>query len=222
MELALNEDYTFENFVAKGDDFAFNIAKRIAEKPGKSYNPVVFYGGYGSGKTHLIQAIGNELKKQYNVIYTTAELFCEEFIAVIKKGNIKQFKEKYRAIGGALLIDDMQFLQGKAATMEELCCIFDILYDNNVQMVFTADRQFSGIHNRLASRLSGGLTVNISPCDFEIKIALIKNIMKSKNISVKNDDIVKIANNTRTDMRYIVSSLNEIDAKKIGVMIQAK
>jgi chromosomal replication initiator protein len=212
--MKLNTNCTFDTFIANEANQALNTAKIIVEKPGTRYNPVLYYGKVGTGKTHLLQAIGNELKKQFDVIYTTAELFLEEYIEALHEDRLKDFKEKYRN-ANVLLIDDIQILQNKRGTTEELSSIFDILYNENIQMVFTCDKPMSeliGINERMISRLTGGLTVQMPAYNFDAKCEMIKSIAKAKDILIEQDLVEKIATSTGDDLRYIYSSLNIIGA----------
>jgi chromosomal replication initiator protein len=214
MKVVLNEGYTFNTFIATEDNQALNIAKIIAKKSGRQYNPVLFYGKTGTGKTHLIQAIGNELKKEFDVIYTIAEIFVEEFVGAIIDNKLKNFREKY-CNANVLLIDDIQFLKNKLATTEELSLIFDILYNKNIQMVFTCDKPIAeliGINDRMISRITGGLSVCMPTYNFNSKCEMVKFISKAIGILIEPDGIEKIANDTGDDLRYIYSSLNIINA----------
>jgi chromosomal replication initiation ATPase DnaA len=212
MTLDLKEEYRFENYFAEDDNKAFLIAKKISENPGKEYNPVLFYGGTGTGKTHLIQAIGHELRKNNNIIYTTAELFVEEFIASLQKDKMRRFRDKYCKTN-ALLIDDINFIQNKPETQAELRYIFDILYNRNIQMVFTSDKPLSDISRiskKIISLFNKGLTIEISPPCFECKCEIIKRIAKNKKLILEQATIEKIAAGTKNDIGYIISSINYI------------
>ena len=158
----LNKEYTFERFIiGESNSFAANAAIAISKNPGTGYNPCLIYGGVGLGKTHLIQAIGNSVYREFpdlKVAYVTVEAFANEFILSIQKKTGHQFKNKYRMVD-VLLIDDIQFLEGHEGTQEELFHTFNALYDANKQMVFTSDRPVSEIRSlsdRLRSRFERG------------------------------------------------------------------
>ena len=158
----LNKEYTFERFIiGESNSFAANAALAISRNPGTGYNPCLIYGGVGLGKTHLVQAIGNSVYREFpdlKVAYVTVETFANEFILSIQKKTGHQFKNKYRLVD-VLLIDDIQFLEGKEGTQEELFHTFNALYDANKQMVFTSDRPVSEIRSlsdRLRSRFERG------------------------------------------------------------------
>ncbi len=165
----LNKEYTFERFIiGESNSFAANAALAISKNPGTGYNPCLIYGGVGLGKTHLVQAIGNSVYREFpdlKVAYVTVETFANEFILSIQKKTGHQFKNKYRLVD-VLLIDDIQFLEGKEGTQEELFHTFNALYDANKQMVFTSDRPVSEIRSlsdRLRSRFERGLNVDLQP-----------------------------------------------------------
>jgi chromosomal replication initiator protein len=209
MESILNEDYNFGTYIAKENALEIMAAKKITEKPGKEYNPVLIYGSIGVGKTHLIQAIGNELKKQGSIVYTTAELLTGELIEAIMKGNVMRFKNKYRDTS-ALLVEDIQYLRFKSGTTEGLTYIFNALYEKNIQMIFTADREISGLEgfcDHFISMLSGGLCLNILPPDFEKKCMIIKNMVLKNGINLEQDSIKEMANETKDDIRDIISRI---------------
>jgi chromosomal replication initiator protein len=209
MKTTLNEKYVFETFITKKDNLAFVAAKTIVEKPGSEYNPVIFYGDYGTGKTHLLQAIGNKLKKHYDVIYSTAEMFVCEYVEAIRNSEVNNLREKYGK-ASVVLIDGIQLFQHKDRVTEEFCVIFDILYDKNIQIVLTCDRpplELIGISAKMFSRIKGGLILNVSSLDFEIKCEIIKNIAAIKNIPIKKEQIENIANNMNNDIREIHSKI---------------
>jgi chromosomal replication initiator protein len=203
----LNANYTFDNFFAKYTSRGIKIAKTIAQNPGREYNPLLICGDIGSGKTHLLQAIGNESIKNGNkVIYTTAESFTNEFLKSIMAGdnNRKKFKEKYIKTD-VLLIDDLQFLHKKYGTQTELNYIFDFLNNNRVQMVFTSDKALS--------RIGNGLTITIPSLDFNSRYFIIKNLLALNKITLRTKDIKNIAKNSHNDVRYIISAITKIKAK---------
>ncbi len=219
----LNNDYTFDSFVT-GDNnsFAYNAALSISKNPAKAYNPVLFYGGVGLGKTHLIQAIGNSLHQQgyKKIIYITAETFTNEFISSLGEKTTQKFKNKYRT-ADILLIDDIHFLQNKTSTQEELFHIFNSLYEANKQIVFTCDRpiaELKDITERLKSRFERGLNVDLLPPQFETRIAILEKKLESIKYQMPNNVIESIdkkiltiiAQNIETNVRDLESCLTKI------------
>lgn len=214
---ALNPYYTFENFVS-GDEneYVYNASLAAAKNPGKVYNPLLIYGGVGLGKTHLMQAIGNEIYKNsgLNIIYISAENFTNEFIASIHNKTQSQFKSKYRNTD-VLLIDDIHFFEDKEGTQEELFHTFNALYDNNKQLVFTCDRPVSELKNitdRLKSRFQRGLNADIHMPKYEIRRAIIEHKLNfmNKNLPVQIIDV--IAQHIQTNVRDLEACLNTVTA----------
>ncbi len=221
----MNSSYTFDSFVT-GDNnsFAYNAALAISKNAGKLYNPVLFYGGVGLGKTHLLQAIGNALHENgyKKIIYITAENFTNEFIWAIKEKSNQKFVNKYRT-ADILLIDDIHFLQGKSSTQEELFHIFNSLYEANKQIVFTCDRpitELKDITERLKSRFGRGLNVDLLPPQYETRIAILEKKLDylRTQISPKIIDNIPrevihiIAQNIETNVRDLESCLTTIIA----------
>ena len=168
-ETGLNPRYCFENFIVGSfNELAHAAAKGVAEKPGSVYNPLFLYGGVGLGKTHLLQAIGNRLQERLGsrpqIFYLTCEKFTSEMVKSIQNNTIQAFKEKYRA-ADLLIIDDIQFLSGREKTQEEFFHVFNILYQQNKQIVLSSDRppkEISALEARLRSRFEGGMIADIS------------------------------------------------------------
>jgi chromosomal replication initiator protein len=179
-DAGLNPKFSFETFVV-GTNSAYSsaVAKAVAEKPGRIYNPLFFHGGSGLGKTHLMQAIGQEVlmrKKRAVVRYVTSEQFTNEFVEAIKKGTFSQFRAKYRKVD-VLLIDDIHFLAGKDSTQEEFFHTFNELFNHGKQIVLASDRPPSEIRNlesRLVSRFEWGLTTQIQVPDYETRMAILR------------------------------------------------
>ena len=214
----LRADYTFENFViGENNSFAANAAIAIAKNPGTAYNPCLIYGGVGLGKTHLIQSIGNTAWQNfdsYKVVYVTSETFTNEFIQAIKDGRNAQFKSRYRNVD-LLLIDDIQFLQGKDQTQEELFHTFNALYDANKQMVFTCDRPVSELKNltaRLQSRFERGLNVDLQPPNFETRNAILKRKIEEKGVDISEEVVTLICNRITTNVRDLEAALTKLVA----------
>jgi chromosomal replication initiator protein len=179
-EAGLNPKFSFETFVVGSNSSYSNaVAKAVAEKPGRIYNPLFFYGASGLGKTHLMQAIGREVlmrKKRAVVRYVTSEQFTNEFIEAIKKGTFSQFRQKFRKVD-VLLIDDIHFLAGKDSCQEEFFHTFNELFNNAKQIVLASDRPPSEIRNlesRLVSRFEWGLTTQIQVPDYETRVAILR------------------------------------------------
>lgn len=228
----LKNDFSFDTYVKCEDNtFAYNAGLAISKNPGKVYNPVLIYGGVGVGKTHLMKAIGYDIWKNTNgkVIYITAENFTNEYIDCVRTNTMSKFKNKYRN-ADALLIDDIQFLQKKEGTQEELFNTFDALVNSNKQIVFTCDRPISELKNltdRLRSRFQSGLNTDIQTPNFEGRRAILQKKVEKENIVEKIPSAVLdlIAQNVETNVRDLVACLTKIIAytelvqKKITVEI---
>lgn len=215
---SLKPEYTFEKFViGDNNSFAANASIAISKNPGKSYNPCLIYGGVGLGKTHLIQAIGNEALNnipENKIVYVSAETFTNEFISSIKERKTHLFKKKYRTVN-LLLIDDIHILQKKKETQEELFYTFEALYNSNKQMVFTCDRPVSElkeITDRLRNRFERGLNVDLQPPNFETRFAILKKKTEDKNVSIQDDVIELICNNITTNVRDLEAALTKLVA----------
>ncbi|MBO5137026.1 MAG: chromosomal replication initiator protein DnaA [Spirochaetaceae bacterium] len=211
----LNPVYTFENFVS-GDEnqYVYNAALAASKNPGKSYNPLLIYGGVGLGKTHLMQAIGNKIYTDFgmNIIYISAENFTNEFVLSIQNKTQNQFKAKYRK-ADVLLIDDIHFFQDKEGTQEELFHTFNALYENDKQLVFTCDRPVSELKNmteRLKSRFQRGINADIHMPKYEIRHAIINHKLNLMGKSLSSDIIDLIAQNIQTNVRDLEACLKTI------------
>jgi chromosomal replication initiator protein len=214
----LNKEYTFERFIiGESNSFAANAALAISKNPGTGYNPCLIYGGVGLGKTHLIQAIGNSVFREFpdlKVAYVTVETFANEFILSIQKKTGHQFKNKYRLVD-VLLIDDIQFLEGKEGTQEELFHTFNALYDANKQMVFTSDRPVSEIRSlsdRLRSRFERGLNVDLQPPNYETRIAILNRKVEEKKVKILDEVVELICRNINTNVRDLEKALTKLIA----------
>ncbi len=214
----LNKEYTFERFIiGESNSFAANAALAIARNPGTGYNPCLIYGGVGLGKTHLIQAIGNSVYREFpdlKVAYVTVETFANEFILSIQKKTGHQFKNKYRSVD-VLLIDDVHFLEGKEGTQEELFHTFNALYDANKQMVFTSDRPVSEIRSlsdRLRSRFERGLNVDLQPPNYETRIAILNRKIEEKEVKIPDEVVELICRNVNTNVRDLEKALTKLIA----------
>lgn len=213
------EKYTFETFVqGKSNEYALAAAKTVAENPGGKYNPLFIYSGVGLGKTHLLHAIGNYLRKKSpktKVVYANCETMINELISVIRGGNNEdsnRFREKYRACD-VLMIDDIQFLSGKDATQEAFFHIFNDLYQSNKQIIITSDRapkDLPTLEDRLRTRFSWGLSVDIQPPNMETRVAILKMKAAQENFKLSDEVAEFIAENATTNIREMEGLLNKI------------
>ena len=207
-----NPKFNFENFVVGGNNrFAYAASLAVAESPAEAYNPLFLYGGSGLGKTHLMQAIGIQVIKNdptSNVLYISSETFTNELIEAINTQNTNQFKEKYRNID-ILLIDDIQFLEGKEATQEEFFHTFNTLYENNKQIVISSDRPPSNLQKldeRLTTRFGFGITADVQPADFETRVAILKKKIELADIDL-DSDIEEVCNLIAEKIKYNIREL---------------
>ncbi len=205
----LREDFTFETFVP-GDNsiYAYNASIAASKNPGKAYNPILIYGGVGLGKTHLMQALGNEIYKnteKVKIAYLSAESFTNEFTSSLKTKTIDEFKKKYRSLD-VLLLDDIQFLAEKDGTQEELFHTFNSIYDRNGQIVFTSDRpikEIKGFTERISSRFTRGLNIDLQPPNYENRLAIIQKKLELQGKTIPQDVAEYIAKNCQTNVRDI-------------------
>ena len=215
----LNSRYTFNNFIVGSfNELAHAASKAVTTNLGTLYNPLFIYGGVGLGKTHLLQAIGNEIKNinsGLKIKYISAEKFTTEFINSLQTNNISQFKEKYRAVD-LLIIDDIQFIAKKIQTQEEIFHTFNTLYEKNKQIVFSSDRPPKSIENieeRLRNRFEGGKLTDISEPEYEARLAILKSKIAEKNITLSDDIIEYIVATIQANIRELEGSLNSIIAQ---------
>ncbi len=209
----LNQKYTFTNFViGSGNQFAHAASQAVAEKPSKAYNPLFLYGGVGMGKTHLMQAIGHEVKKQMPhaaICYLSSEKFTNEMINSLRYDKMTSFRDKFRNVD-VLLIDDIQFLAGKERTQEEFFHTFNALHESMKQIVIASDRppkELSEIEDRLRSRFEWGLIADIQPPDLETKVAILQKKAESEKVTLPTDVALFIAQNVRTNVRELEGAL---------------
>jgi len=212
----LNPKYTFDTFVVgKGNELAHAACQAVVNNPGKVYNPLFVYGGVGLGKTHLIQAIGNELsQKTSKILYTTSENFTNDYVQAIRSGGAKEFKNKYRHVD-ILMIDDIQFMGGKDGTQQEFFHTFNELLQADKQIIITSDKQpklIPALEQRLSSRFESGMVADISQPDVETKIAILERKTKEKNYFLEEDILHYIANNVKNNIRELEGALNKIIA----------
>ncbi len=210
---ALNPRYTFDQFiVGRGNQFAQAAARSVADTPAMTYNPLFIYGGSGLGKTHIMQAIGNHvrhIRPDLRVFYVSAETFMNEMISSIQENDRIAFRRKYRGVD-LLLIDDVQFLQGKEATQEEFFHTFNTLYDSHKQIVLTSDRPPKELHTleeRLISRFEWGLVTDIQVPDLETRIAILRKKSAADGIDVEPEVTEYIAKHIKSNIRELEGSL---------------
>lgn len=210
--------YTFINFiVGSSNDFAYAAAQQVAQNPGKSYNPLFIYGNSALGKTHLLQSIMHQVineKPDLKAMYVSSEKFTNEFLEALSKKDMPNFRGKYRQYD-FLIIDDIQFFQGKDSTLNELFQTFEKLKLNGKQMVFACDRppmSLSSIESRLRTRFESGLTVEIKSPDFETRKAILINRANKENIKIPHNVIDYIAKNIEDDVRVLEGSLIKVIA----------
>src|SRR5262245_44750394 len=209
----LNPKYTFDTFVVgSSNQFAHAAALAVAERPSKAYNPLFMYGGVGLGKTHLMHAIGHEIKRRNKLLrltYISTEKFTNEVINAIRYDKMLGLRERYRS-NDVLLIDDIQFIAGKERTQEEFFHTFNSLYDTHKQVIISADcppRGIPTIEERLHSRFEWGLIADIQPPDLETKIAIIKKKAERQNIQIPDNVALFIASKIKSNIRELEGAL---------------
>jgi chromosomal replication initiator protein len=216
--VALNPDYTFDRFViGPGNQLAHAAALAVAEAPGEAYNPLFLHGPPGLGKTHLLGSIANYLNRhspQLTVHYTTAESFTNEFVSSLQGSAIDTFKERYRR-SDVLLIDDVQFLQGKARTADEFFHTFNALYEGGAQLVLTADRvpaELKDLADRLRDRFEWGLTVPLAPPDLATRLVFLGNLAREQTEPLPPDALRALASKTSPNLRVLKGALTRVVA----------
>lgn len=213
----LNPRYSLNSFiVGKSNELAHAAATAIVEEIGKKYNPLFIYGGVGLGKTHLVQAVGNEISARYKgkvkVKYTSAEKFTNDVIWAIKNRRTETLKEKYRLVD-VLIIDDIQFIIGKTATEEEFFHTFNALHENNKQIIVSSDKPpkfMPELAERLRSRFEGGMIVDIAYPDYELRYAVLKSKAQERGIQLPDEVIEVLANRIQRTLRELEGILNKI------------
>jgi len=215
----LNPRYTFDNFViGPFNELAHAASQAIIKQPGVVYNPLFIYGNTGHGKTHLTQAIGNQIKQLYknkNIYYMTSEQYTDEYVRAVQTNKVSTFKEKYRKYD-VLIIDDIQFLSKKEKTQEELFHLFNTLYENNKQIIFSSDKHPNFIPNledRLKSRFNQGMIVDIPRPDTEARIAIIQNKIAIQDLELDRETIAYLAEHIETNIRELEGVLNTINCQ---------
>jgi chromosomal replication initiator protein len=218
MAVGLNPRYTFETFVkGTSNQFALAAAQRVAETPGRSYNPLFIYGSAGLGKTHLLHAIGYYVHQNYahyEVRYVSTETFLNEYVDGIRSNTIAAFKRRYREVD-VLLIDDIQFMEGKEGLQEEFFHTFNSLHGANKQIVISSDRMPDAIptlEDRLRGRFRWGLITDIQPPDMETRLAILRNKAERERTSVSHEVLEFIASNVTTNIRELEGALIRVAA----------
>ena len=212
----LNEKFKFSSFVVGNNSrFAHAAAKAVADAPGETYNPLFLYGGVGLGKTHLMHAIGHEVRRRFpvkRVLYMTSEQFMNEVIASIQTARMSEFRIKYRTVD-VMLIDDIQFLAGKDRTKEEFFHTFNALHEINKQIVISSDRppkEIPTLEDRLRSRFEQGLLADIQSPDFETRLAILRSKLGSKESLVSEQVLTFIAHKVQKNIRELEGALTRV------------
>lgn len=214
----LNPKYTFETFVVgPSNRFAQAAAEAVSREPGKAFNPLFLYGGVGLGKTHLMHAIGHQMRLLHptaRALYLTSEKFINEFIDSLRSDKPADFRNKYRNLD-CLLIDDIQFLMGKGRSEEEFFYTFNSLFDSRKQIVISSDRppkEISTLEERLISRFEWGVVADIQPPDLETRIAILRKKAEAEKLYVPDDVILFIAGRIKSNIRELEGSLIRVIA----------
>ena len=214
----LNPRYQFDGFVAgPGNQFALASAIAVAERPSKAYNPLFLYGGVGMGKTHLMHAIGHEVKRRMPhaaISYVSGEKFVNELIDSLRYNKMTSFRDKFRSVD-VLLVDDVQFLAGKEKMQEEFFHTFNALHEESKQIVLASDRspkELGDIEDRLRSRFEWGLIADIQPPDLETKVAILQRKAEAEHTTLPTDVALFIATNVRTNVRELEGALIRVIA----------
>lgn len=211
----LNPRYTFTNFiVGSSNDLAYTACQAVAANPGIKYNPLFLYGGVGLGKTHLMQAVGNEIvarQPDARVLYISSETFVKEFLESIRFKK-KGFSDKYRNVD-VLIVDDMQFIAGKEKTQEEFFHTFNALHQSNKQIIISSDKPPKSIPTlteRLRSRFEWGMSIDIQMPDFETRCAIVETKASLSGVELARETVEYLANNIKTNVRELEGALNQL------------
>lgn len=214
----LNSTFTFNSFVeGKSNQLALAASRQIADNPGGSYNPLFIYGAVGLGKTHLMHAVGNELRRQKpnaKIVYLHSERFVADMVKALQLNAINDFKRFYRSVD-ALLIDDMQFFAGKERSQEEFFHTFNALLEGGKQMILTCDRypkEIDGLEERLKSRFGWGLTVSVEPPELETRVAILMKKATQAKVILPTEAAFFIAQRVRSNVRELEGALKRVIA----------
>ena len=214
----LSDTQRFTNFVeGKSNQLARAASIQISNTPGSDYNPLYIYGGVGLGKTHLMHAIGNQIRQRNpdtNILYVNCERFVSDMVKALQHSKMNEFKNYYRSLD-ALLIDDIQFLADKNRSQEEFFHTFNSLYESKAQMVITCDRypkEIEGLEDRIRSRLGWGLAVDIKPADLETRVAILNSKAEQANVIVPDDVAFFIAERFKSNIRELEGALKRVIA----------
>jgi chromosomal replication initiator protein len=212
----LNPRYVFENFiVGPFNELAYAASQAIVNRPGSLYNPFFVYGSTGLGKTRLIQSVGNAIKQKYpdkKVHYITLEKFSIDYVNSVQNNKINLFKEKYRKYD-VIIIDDIQFITGKTSTQDELFHLFNALYENNKQIIFSSDKHSNyipGLEDRLKSRFAAGMIVDVNEPEYESRVAILKTKSQENSIILPDEILEYLASVVQGNIRELEGNLNSI------------
>ena len=213
-EDGLNPRYVFDSFViGPFNELAYAAAQAVLKKPGIMYNPLFIYGSTGYGKTHLIQALGNGLKKQNSgkkIQYVSSEKFSMDYVTSLQNNRVNEVKERYRKYD-ILIMDDIQFLVGKDKTQEELFHLYNALYENNKQIIFSSDKHpnyINGLEDRLKSRFGSGMIVEITMPEYESRLAILREKLKQQQVIIPDEIVQYIAETIQASIRELEGTLN--------------
>lgn len=224
---SLNGSFTFESFVeGKSNELAKAAAWQVAENPGQTYNPLLLYGGVGLGKTHLMHAVGHEIiarSPRTAVVYLHSERFTNDMVMGIRTNTIQEVMQRYRTMD-VLLIDDIQFFAEKGRSQEEFFHVFNAVLERGSQIVLSSDRyprEINGLEERLQSRFSGGLTVEVEMPELETRVAILQNKAEAEGIGMPNEVAFQIARNIPSNVRVLEGALQRViaSAKHIGAPV---
>lgn len=214
----LNREFTFASFVeGKSNELAKAAASQVADNAGQSYNPLLMYGGVGLGKTHLMQAVGNEIlqrKPNARVMYLHSQRFVQDMVKALQTGTMQQFMQFYRSVD-ALLIDDIQFFAKKLRSQEEFFHLFNSLLERGQQMILTSDkypREIDGLEDRLKSRFVWGLTVEVEPPELETRVAILMKKAEAEAVPLDQEVAFFIAERVRSNVRELEGALRRVIA----------